>query len=76
MTLYLKGHQKYNRSKLKLQLLLSKFRLFNFDMSFLLYTLRYRVKQYLIGKFSDMVKIGQECLVEVQLLYLLGGLEK
>ena len=34
MTLYLKGHQKYYRSKLKLQLLLSKFRLFNFDLSY------------------------------------------
>ena len=32
MTLYLKGHQKYDRSKLKVQLLLSKFRLFNFDL--------------------------------------------
>ena len=49
MTLYLKGHQKYDRSKLKVQLLLSKFRLFNFDLSYLLYPLRYRVTQYLIG---------------------------
>ena len=32
--------------------------------------------QYLIGKFSDMVKMGQEGLVEVLLLYLFRGLDK
>ena len=68
MTLYLKGHQKYDRSKLKVQLLLSKFRLFNFDLSYLLYPLRYRVTQYLIRKLLDMVKMGQESLVAAALL--------
>ena len=34
ITLYLKGHQKYDSSKLKNQLLLSKFRLFKFDQSY------------------------------------------
>ena len=68
MTLYLKGHQKYNRSKLKVQLLLSKFRLFNFDLLYLLYPLRYKVSQYLIRKLSGMVKMGQEILVVAVLL--------
>ena len=76
MTLYLKGHQKYDRSKLKVQLLLSKFRLFNFDLSYLLYPLRYKVTQYLIRKLSDMVKMGRKGLVELLLLCLFGGLEK
>ena len=68
MTLYLKGHQKYDRSKLKVQLLLSKFRLFNFDLSYLLYPLRYKVTQYLIRKLSDMVKMGIEGLAVAALL--------
>ena len=68
MTLYLKGYQKYDRSKLKVQLLLSKFRLFNFDLLYFCYHLRYRVIQYLIGKLSDMVKMGQEDLVVAALL--------
>ena len=42
MTLHMKGYQKYGRSKLKNQLLLSKFRLFKFDLSY----------------FLDMVKMG------------------
>ena len=33
MTLYLKGHQKYDRSKLKLLNLLNKNETFNFDLS-------------------------------------------
>ena len=32
-TLYLKGHRKYDRSKLKVRFWLSKFRSFNFDLS-------------------------------------------
>ena len=58
MTLYLKGHQKYNRSKLKIQLLSSKSRLFKFDLLYFWYHLRYRVIHYLIWKLSDMVKMG------------------
>ena len=34
MTLYLKWSQKYDRSKLKVLLLLSEFMSFNFDLSF------------------------------------------
>ena len=62
MTLYLKGYCKYIKSKLKVQLLLSKFKLFNFDLSYLLYPLSYEVTQYLIRKLSDMVKMGIEGL--------------
>ena len=68
MSLYLKEYQKYDRSKLKVQLLLSKFRLFNFDLLHFWLPLRYRVTQYLIRKFSDMVKMGQEGLVVAALL--------
>ena len=57
---HLKGYQKYDRSKLKIQLSLSKFRFFNFDLSYFGYPLRYRVIQYLIGKISDIVKMSQE----------------
>ena len=67
MTLYLKGYQKYTRSKFKVQIL-SKFRLFNFDLSYFLYPLRYRAIQYLVRKLSDMVKMGQEGLVVAALL--------
>ena len=59
----LMGYQKYDRSKLKIQLLLSKSRLFKFDLSFFLYHLSYRTIQYLIGKLSDMVKMGKDSLV-------------
>ena len=76
MTLYLKGHQKYDRSKLKVQLLLSKFRLFNFDLSYLLYPLRYRVTQYLIRKLSDMVKMGIEGLAVAALLISVKASQK
>ena len=68
MTLYLKGYQKYDRSKLKVQLLLSKFRLFNFDLLYFSYPFSYRVIQYLIGKLLGMVKMGQESLVVAALL--------
>ena len=63
MTIYLKGSQKYDRSMLKVQLLSSKFRLFDFDLLYFCYPLRYRVIQYLIRKLSDMVKMDQEGLV-------------
>ena len=76
MTIYLKGYQKYNRLKLKVQLLLSKFRLFNFDLSYLLYPLRYRVKQYLIRKLSDMVKMGNEGLAVAALLISVKASQK
>ena len=36
MTLYLKGSQKYDKSKMKVLLLLSEFRSFNFDLSYFL----------------------------------------
>ena len=60
MALYLKGLQKYDRSKLKILLLLSEFRSFKFDLSYFSSPFRYRVIQYLIGKLSDMVKMIQE----------------
>ena len=53
---------------MKVQLLLNKFRLFNFDLSYLLYPLRYRVTQYLIRKLLDMVKMGIEGLAVAALL--------
>ena len=68
MTIYLKGYKKYNRSKLKVQLLLSEFRLFNFDLLYFWYQLRYLVIQYLIGKLSDMVKMDKKGLVVAALL--------
>ena len=55
MTLYLKGHQKYDKSKLKVLLLFSKFRCFNYELLYFLYLLRYRVIEYLIGKLLDIV---------------------
>ena len=67
MTLYLKGNQKYDRSMLKVQLLLSKFRLLN---------LRYRITQYLIRKLSDMVKMGIECLAVAALLISVKASQK
>ena len=54
MTMYLKGYQKYDRSKFK-HLNSNKSRIFN--------PIRYRVIQYLFGKLLDMVKMGQEGLV-------------
>ena len=57
MTLYLKGYKKYERSKLKIQLLLSKFRFFNFDLSYFWYPLRYRVIQYLSSISQGILKI-------------------
>ena len=47
------------------QLLLSKFRLFNFDLMYFLCSF---VVQYLIGKLSDMIKVTQEGLVVAALL--------
>ena len=68
MTLCLKGLQKYNLSKLKLLNSLNVSRTFNFDLSYFWYPFRYRVIQYLIGKLSDMVKMGQDSLVVAALL--------
>ena len=76
MTLYLQGYQKYNMSRLKVQILLSKFRLFNFYLSYFQYHLKCRVVQYQIGKLSCIVKMGKEVLVVAALLTLLGHLEK
>ena len=73
VTLCLKVHQKYDRLKLKVWLLSSKFRLFNFDLWYFWYPLRCRVIKYLIWKLSYMVKMGKEGLVERLLLYLFGG---
>ena len=67
MNLHLQEYQKYDRSKLKAQLLLSKFRLFNFDLSYLLYPFRYKITQYLIRKLSDM-EMGIEGLAVAALL--------
>ena len=58
MTLYLKGYQKYDRSKSKSLNLLNKSWTFDFEFMYFWYPLRYKVIQYLIGKLSDMVKIG------------------
>ena len=57
MTLCLKGYQKLDRAKLKIQLLLSKFRLFKFNLLYFWYPLRYSVIQYLIRKLSVVVKM-------------------
>ena len=67
ITLYLKGYKKYDRSKLKAQLLLRKFRLLNLKPLFFNH-LKYRVMQYLIGKLSDMLKMGREGFVVAALL--------
>ena len=45
---YLNGLQKYDRSKLKVLLLLGEFRNSNFDLSYFWYPFRYRVIYYLI----------------------------
>ena len=63
MTLYLKGYQKYNRSKLKSLDLLYKSWSFNFDLTYFWYPLRYKVIPYLVEKLSDMVKKAQEGLL-------------
>ena len=58
MTLQLKGYQTYDKSKLKIQLLLSRFRCFNFDLLYFCYPLRplrYRVIQYFTGQLLVMV---------------------
>ena len=68
MTLYLKGYQNYNRSKLKSLILLTKSWSFNFDLPYFWHSLRYKVIQYLIRKLSYMVKMGQEVLVVAALL--------
>ena len=60
MTLYLKGYQKYNRSKLKVLLLSSEFRSFNFDLSYFRSPSRSRIMQNLTEKLSDMITMIQE----------------
>ena len=63
-TLYsplIKGYQKYNMSKMTVQSMRSKFRCFNFDLSYFLYSLRYRVIQYLIGKPLVVVNKRESC---------------
>ena len=49
VNLYLNWHQKYKRSKLKVLFVLSKFRCFNFDLSYFRYQLRYKFTQYRAG---------------------------
>ena len=61
---------------MKGQLLLIEFKLFNFDLSYLLYTLRYKVTQYLIRKLLDMVKMGIEGLAVAALLILVKASQK
>ena len=68
MNLYLMGYQKYQKSKLKVLLFSSECRIFNFDLFYFSSPFRYRLIQYLIGKLSDMVKMGQESLVVASLL--------
>ena len=70
------GYQKYDRPKLKVQLLLSKFRLFNIDLSYFWCHLRCKVIQYLIGKLLKIVKMNQEGLVVEAFQHLSGHLEK
>ena len=65
MTLYLKGYQKYKKSKLKTSNITLTF---NFDFLYFCYPLKYRAIQYIIGKVSDMVKMSQEGLVVAVLL--------
>ena len=61
-TIHLKVYQTYNRSKLKVQLLLRKFRLFNLHMSYFRYYLKYRAIQYLIKKAFRYGKDGSKRL--------------
>ena len=60
LTLYLKGHQSYSRSKFKLTNLLNENRSFNFDLPYFWYPLRYRIMQYLISKLTLVVNMSQE----------------
>ena len=54
MTLYLKCYQKYGKSKLKTQILLSEFSCFNFDMSHLFMPLEAQVHS--VPHLKDLVK--------------------
>ena len=76
MTLYLKGHQKYSRSKLKFQNLLNKNKSFNFDLSYFCCPLRYRVMQYLIIKLRLVVNLSLEGQGVVALFLVPGYLQK
>ena len=55
VNLYLNWHRKYERSKLKVPFVLSKFKRFNFDLLYFWCQLRYRFTQYLILKVSLVV---------------------
>ena len=57
MNLYLEGYKKHGRSKLKRLDFLNKGKIFNFDLPYFWYPIRYRVIQYLIGKLTDMQQI-------------------
>ena len=46
MTVIIKGYQKYDNSKLKVQFLCSKFRRFNFELSYFWYPLNVRVSHW------------------------------
>ena len=64
VNLYLNWQRKYERSKLRVPFLLSKFRHLNFDLSYFRCQLRYRFIQYLISKVSLVmlrVKVGLWC---------------
>ena len=74
MTLYLKGHRKYDRLKLKLLNLLNKNQTFNFTTLYFRCPLRYKVIQYLIWKLSYVVIWSQEgYVVEVLLSFVMSS---
>ena len=75
MTLYLKGYQKGDSSKLKVLLLFNESSILNYDLLYFWYRFKYRVKEYLIGKLSDMVTMIQEGKVVTVLSSLSGRLE-
>ena len=58
----------YKRSKLKSLNLLNKSWSFNFDLSYFWCPLRFSVIQCLIGKFLDLVKMGQDSFVVAAVL--------
>ena len=60
MTLNIKVYQKYDKSQLNIQFLCSKFRCFNFELSYFQCSLNFRVIQCLFGKVSVVVNVSQE----------------
>ena len=60
MILNIKGYQKYDKSKLLIQFLCSKFSRFNFELSYFQYPLKFSVTHYLRRKVSVVVNMIQE----------------